>query len=641
MVDYANILGKTIEKDKDEKDNQIVSRYSGLIHAIEFFSQRFDIEQIIEYAFDFTNNLLIADNVVLMCRDKNYYSVAYSKGYDHNDYAFEYAYDYDKIIHFHAGLLYQEHLEKFFPKTLSKKFKTDFAIPLIMDKSLFGIILVGNNKAKKLPVEDIIIAEALMNLFTTALTNYKGYKNLEVIKTKLDEKVFNLFAINQSTKALLSELSLHNLYELAISVFAELTQSSFTTFFLKDKKSENYKLMISRNIYDFSNNDMQATLFPNKEMIKGLPVLIDTENKEDISLFESYFFNGKEVIEKIKPKYIVIIKKDNALVGFVTLGNKVNGKVYESAVFELIESLASATYIAINNAIYIEEIKRQKDIINNKFNQLIKLNHLMKNINSAKTVTNVITLVMKTLEINFGIKMGFFGLYNDKDSSIQISGRINMSSTISEISFKDEFSVLQSGHTLIIYEEEEVKEIFKDDLLDDFQRDLSGAILLPVYIDAIDIKLIGIIGIFAIDSEVLMSEENIVKFEAITNHIAPVIYQLQYVENTKREYTYDNTPIIFESLSTQMKEAEMFRLELYIAHINHREILLFEPMEITNQLMDQYKYVYLLNKENIIIILNSKEECEQIRSLITDEYMMKIYTYKKDFTTIQEFKNIF
>ena len=61
-------------------------------------------------------------------------------------------------------------------------------------------------------------------------------------KSELDEKVFNLFAINQSSKVLLSELDLSVLYNLSIDVFSELTQSALTSFFLYDEKEKTMSL---------------------------------------------------------------------------------------------------------------------------------------------------------------------------------------------------------------------------------------------------------------------------------------------------------------------------------------------------------------------------------------------------------------
>ncbi len=85
-----------------------------------------------------------------------------------------------------------------------------------MDKSLLGFVVF--NKERVLDA-DLIIANALMNLFSLSLSHYDSYNALEQVKKKLDAKVFNLFAINQASKALLSELNVRRVVQMTNSVF--------------------------------------------------------------------------------------------------------------------------------------------------------------------------------------------------------------------------------------------------------------------------------------------------------------------------------------------------------------------------------------------------------------------------------------
>ena len=64
------------------------------------------------------------------------------------------------------------------------------------------------------------------------------------------------------------------------------------------------------------------------------------------------------------------------ILGFVTLGRTVT-EAHKSA-FELVDSLASYTYIALSNAILIEFINNQKKLLQEKLDRLIKLNRLSK-----------------------------------------------------------------------------------------------------------------------------------------------------------------------------------------------------------------------------------------------------------------------
>ncbi len=90
-------------------------------------------------------------------------------------------------------------------------------VPLITDGLLFGFIIIGS---KDFGDDDYIISEALMRLINTALENYSRYEDLSKVNKELDEKIFNLLSINQSSKALLSELQIDALYDLAVDVFS-------------------------------------------------------------------------------------------------------------------------------------------------------------------------------------------------------------------------------------------------------------------------------------------------------------------------------------------------------------------------------------------------------------------------------------
>ena len=54
---YQSILQRLEDEKKDEILSAKLYRYTGLMQAIEYFSQKLVFEQIIEAAFDFINEL--------------------------------------------------------------------------------------------------------------------------------------------------------------------------------------------------------------------------------------------------------------------------------------------------------------------------------------------------------------------------------------------------------------------------------------------------------------------------------------------------------------------------------------------------------------------------------------------------------
>ncbi|TCT11691.1 hypothetical protein EDC18_11536 [Natranaerovirga pectinivora] len=614
------------------------NNYSSILKAIDFFTQRFDIDQIIEYAFTFCKEILKPDTIILWTLKENNFSVSHSN-IENAHYSFPYCNRYDEIVYFHAGLIYKDNLSNLLPKEIQNKYDPDFCIPLIMDKGLYGIIALNRHTENPFDTEDELLASSLMNLFSMSLTNYIFYKNLEETKIKLNEKVFNLFAINHSTKALLSELSLDNLYDLAIGVFSELTQSSFTTFFIKDSISENYKLMNYRNV-DLYSTSLELTLFENKNCSFNLPIVIDMSIDHLKDRFIQTFYNGNEILTKINPSYIVLIKKNNALVGFVTLGEKVNGADYDPSIFELVESLASSTYIAINNSLYFEEIKKQKNLVNSKLNELIRLNNLMKNINTATSLERTISLVMNTLNISFDVDMGFFALYDSQLHQFTVSYNLNIMPNNCIIKVSPKLMPLLEGYKVIEYNVDYLSDYLTPDLLELLNESASGLVMIPIYIQNTEIELIGFFAILKNKNSVLLTDENIVSYNAIATHIAPVIYQLKNIDTIKQSYLPNYPKQFIDKLEAEMRDALDFELDLYILHIYcHKKSSLY-PMSITNTILNKYKKVYPIDYNTMFIISNDRLELEAIVPLIVDGYNYYYYTFKKDFNDLKSFESL-
>jgi hypothetical protein len=244
------------------------------------------------------------------------------------------------------------------------------------------------------------------------MRNYKSYNELRAINESLDEKIFNLFAINQSSKALLSQLDLDSLYGLAVDVFSELTQSSATGFVLFDEKSEKYVLRSCRFVLENVESPDIVLEMRDDALIDPNRIIIDVSDSSDTQYFCSIFKDGLSLLSPLKARYIILLNKGNRVLGFVTLGTTITGTEYRKNIFELIDSLASSTYIAISNAKHFRQVEEQKQIIQNKLDRLISLNALVKNINSSMDVGTLTDITMNTLSVSFLLDKCLFATYD-------------------------------------------------------------------------------------------------------------------------------------------------------------------------------------------------------------------------------------
>lgn len=637
-MSYEDVLNKLKDDKQKENITSKLYRYTGLIHAIEFFSQKFSIEQILEYAYDFVNELIIVDQIAVFYKVNNQYIMFKSKGYNIEQYSIDYTTDYDNIALFHGHIMNTQDLNQFLPSKLLNDFPAKLGIPLIIESELYGFILTNRFEEKSdFEQEDFIVAEALMQLFNTSLNNYRSYKSLQNAKSELDEKVFNLFAINQSSKVLLSELDLSVLYNLSIDVFSELTQSALTSFFLYDEKGENYVLRGMRDTLNPSNKLKITVYLKDNVSLDFSKSILDMSNKEDYNLFIDSFQNSEAVITNLKPLYIVLLIKNKVLLGFVTLGKKVTDKPYNKGIFELIESLASSTYIAVSNANYFKETNEQKLLLQNKFNRLVSLNKLMKNINSASTTEELADLTLETLNISFGMKTGIFALYN-KDK-FKVIRSINLDNCPCSFRLSNEFSCLFEGEYFIINSNEKIPKLLEKDLAKCI-KDGAGALFVPIHIEDADTKLLGLICIFELSDTILSDQENLLTVDSIANHIAPVLHHLLRIKNQNELLAPNYEKIFINALENHIKEADDLFLDLTIIHL-HNPNFSFEDVNIPDIIKNNYKDIYSLTKSDIFVAAFEKVDEKSIKDFVDKKYDLSLYQYKKDFSTLDEFINLF
>lgn len=637
-MSYEDVLNKLKDDKQKENITSKLYRYTGLIHAIEFFSQKFSIEQILEYAYDFVNELIIVDQIAVFYKVNNQYIMFKSKGYNIEQYSIDYTTDYDNIALFHGHIMNTQDLNQFLPSKLLNDFPAKLGIPLIIESELYGFILTNRFEEKSdFEQEDFIVAEALMQLFNTSLNNYRSYKSLQNAKSELDEKVFNLFAINQSSKVLLSELDLSVLYNLSIDVFSELTQSALTSFFLYDEKGENYVLRGMRDTLNPSNKLKITVYLKDNVSLDFSKSILDMSNDEDYNLFIDSFQNSEAVITNLKPLYIVLLIKNKVLLGFVTLGKKVTDKPYNKGIFELIESLASSTYIAVSNANYFKETNEQKLLLQNKFNRLVSLNKLMKNINSASTTEELADLTLETLNISFGMKTGIFALYN-KDK-FKVIRSINLDNCPCSFRLSNEFSCLFEGEYFIINSNEKIPKLLEKDLAKCI-KDGAGALFVPIHIEDADTKLLGLICIFELSDTILSDQENLLTVDSIANHIAPVLHHLLRIKNQNELLAPNYEKIFINALENHIKEADDLFLDLTIIHL-HNPNFSFEDVNIPNIIKNNYKDIYSLTKSDVFVAAFEKVDEKSIKDFVDKKYDLSLYQYKKDFSTLDEFINLF
>lgn len=642
---YNSIIDKLEQQKKDVKITTKLYRFTGLIQAIEYFSQRLAKDQIIDAAFDFINELLtIEKSAAFILQDGNCIMLK-QKGYASNLKIEADITNLQNLARMHGTVLYDRNsLEKYFDAGMLDNYKVTALLPLIISGSLHAFILMSRKTAGDMDQDDVIISEALMRLINNALDNHKSYEDLQKSNKELDEKIFNLFAINQSSKVLLSELDLDVLYKLSVDVFSELTQSSVTGFVLFDEDRNNYSIRAYRDVFTNKSKSVTVILTRNDAFkVDGNKIIIDTSNNADMEYFNGIFNNGSEALKPLNTVFIVMLVKNERVLGFVTLGNTITGSLHKSSEFELIESLASATYIAISNAMYFKKVNEQKMQIQDRLKNLLSLNTLVKKINSALKTETLIELTMNTLQEAFDVKQGFVALYDAENNEFKLPRPVKDVTGISAIATNKNWHKLFKGNVILSTSWQDARKYFSKDFYESLAIG-DGALLVPIYVERIGLEVLGAIMIFKYGSAMLDNEENILTVETIANHIAPAMGNLITMEEHKRFSLPNYIELFKRDLKREINKAIEFGQKLQVIRIDINREFTFKSDSLHDKLKSNFEMVYSITHNNIFIIHGEDDRRgdSNLHRLIGKEQVnITFYNLGTEFTNFQDFFSLF
>jgi hypothetical protein len=641
-MEYKAILNQVEAQNKEKIISGKMFRYSGLILAVDFFSQKLNSEQILEAAFDFVNELLTLESSYEFSFSDHSYKLSRVKGVNKGLKVIGTSDALKNLAVLHGSILVGEDvILKYFSKELYHAYNPEIILPVIVDSDLEGFILIPQRTNGRFDDDDFIICEVLMKLFNSSMENYRRYTELHSINVSLDEKIFNLFAINQSSKALLSELDLDSLYRLSIDVFSELTTSSATGFILYDDKIERYALKSYRLIYD-NNKVITIELDLRKSaVIEPNRIIIDMSKEQDRIYFDNLFSNGIEALKDLMPQYLVLLNRDTEILGFVTLGSSVTGAGYKPSVFELIESLASSTYISISNAKHFKQVKEQKVLLQNKLDRLISLNNLTKNINSSGNISTLLEITIKTLRISFSAEKCLIALYDKGDKRFCIENSYGINSNKKFIGQNKYWTRILKGRTALIFDTLELKNYFGSDAAKSY-KGISAALIVPIYLDKTEIELLGVIIIFEFFNSIISDEENVLTMETISGHIAPILYNLRIIEE-QNALLIPNYPAVFKNdLKKEISQAVEYNLDLCVLKLSITDEFNFNCPDMAGALKPHFPKAYPLSYNTVYVITNEKVEDNDIAGKLREltgipELSINISRFGKDFSSYDEF----
>ncbi|MRN52631.1 hypothetical protein [Paenibacillus monticola] len=540
-------------------DDPVFYRFESLILAIDFFTQRFSQEQLAEFSFEFVNEILTLNESALFIRKDKKFILSKKRLYTYDEYEVDDTEQLNHLVTHHGNCLWSD-FAFYLEQQVIEDFQIGLLIPLMIDSQLYGFIISSGKIIGEILHDDKIIASTLMRLINNSMENSKHFIDLQQSNALLDQKIFNLFTINQSSKALLSELNLTKLHALATDVFSELSMSQVTSFGLYDSQIGKIKIVGYRNVTSFTSLYIELEL---RETQYDGPVVLHIQ--QDAALINKYFVDGGQ-FHRLEAQYIVLIVGNRQIMGLVTLGASVQGKPYDASLFEVIESLATSTYIAVNNSMLFEELDWQKKNAQNKLDMLINLNKLTKNIKHCTTLEDLCYLTLKTMKFAFGIRKAFICFR--KRGRLEIVDSIGMGDNLRSMDLPAKLvEACREGETQYGFTADSLALLCGEPLPEDW-GDSNGFVISPLSFSnqrhgdqVVSVEPDGVL--IVLETEALLKEEEILLIDSIAANISPVAHHIHEAAALRQAYIEDPQQLFLSALQVKIDEHHKDQLDFY------------------------------------------------------------------------------
>jgi transcriptional regulator with GAF, ATPase, and Fis domain len=400
-----------------QQESLLTKRYQFLIEAIDFFSQSLHLEQLIYYGYDLVHQSLELHRSALFIIDLDSYRLKKSIGYEIHEYSIAHTSKHKSIATFYGRIL-TERFEQYFDPQIVIDFEIEVIIPIIVKDKLVGFIVSDGRQNSHLQAQEYDFAFAINQLMNKAYENAQSFKSLEEKNFELDKKIFNLFFINHSSRLLLAELNIENLYGLCVDIIRELTSSSITSFFVWDENLQKLVLKAYKNILKFDQTyyELEVKLTKTNTGKIVYHVLEDYDELKNI-------FGDLTPFEKLQAEHVILIVKDT-IEGVVTVSKPVNQNSYDKSIFDLIESIMNSIYIALTNAKNFKQINTQKRLLDQQLSNLEQLNRAIKNINTCSSLEEMADIVTTTLHVGFDVEC--CGVFLKENNDYKLISEIGM-----------------------------------------------------------------------------------------------------------------------------------------------------------------------------------------------------------------------
>jgi hypothetical protein len=527
------LISQTEELDNCLIEKNKLLKYTHLLDSINIFTETLSLEQIFYAASSVFHETFQTNPVIYQVIEDKFQLLSSNRVVTSSNDTFELTENLKRFALFSATVIQQKDLKKYFPEYILESLQPTYAVPLITAGNFSGIIFLSIPLDKDLKEFDIKSMNYLMRLIQISFEKYEKSMLATSFEKESNTRYFNLKALHALSHALFSELHLDSVFHLAVDAFLEITTSEKISFVVFDPKSEAYRSKAQKFAIGRVDDAFEDIVF--KKIYEGPPPRyknpLDMKQDMDRAYFNSLFecVSGAEFVDFYR--YIVMVFDHNTILGFLFVSESVNGNEFSESLADVVDILSTNTFLAIKNAKLFSEVEEKNKLIENKLNNLLRLNTLMDNINTAEDSKTMLSLITDTLQISFDVNMGFFALYDKELNQFTVSETIQMDSLLDKTFIPNSYwSDILKGESFKTNTIDCLFDYFERDFILEYSFDSTGLLIHPMCIGYEGQKFLGVVCMFEHKSLNLTDFELNLYIDSIINHATPVLWNLITIE---------------------------------------------------------------------------------------------------------------
>lgn len=546
-------------------------KYNALHSIIDFFSQNLHLDQIVEYGFNIYNSLEmpIASSIYVLNREKEVYERRFIYGDVVNEHLLiPKAYNHDTFAVRNGFFLTTRELQsRYFSEEVLDACEVMSIMPLIIDDLLFGFVFSKHQESETLMGEAFLSRfNFLMNL---SLEKASRYIERETLKKEIDKRIFNLDALSHTVKLLLSELTLTGILNLAVEVIQETCANCNAAIGTYDEIDKKIKVETFSSVHSFSTTYEEFSL---KEGIEGVDkIIFDVE--KDFAILEDIFYEADK-LKAMNAKYALFLVNQN-IQGVLLISQRTPMPLTQD-IRDRFMDVAGILMIGIRNAKQFKVIEEQKAHLDKNIKVMVRMNKLLKDINSSETFEELMEQIMDMVQLTFGVEKAFL-----VDESGVLRYTEMQEEPLEVLNQGYHFKDLFSSEMEIYYTK--VSALVDYPWLESFFEDFNCLIIAPIKVSQYSDEVLAYLIVSRTKKR--LHETQVQMLELLVNSVAPIMqqlkqvamYQSSYIENPKMklrrlyelyecEFKDYEIPFYVYLLKLDLKPFEELSLEVFHQH---------------------------------------------------------------------------